>query len=141
MTDKSSGKLNEARNIVYGQDGDRGPFYVLQVDDQGRLQVVDTSDVTPPMEGQAPDGVTVTAVSGEVLAANPDRVAAVLVNDSDTEMYLAIGHAAVANQGIRLNAAGGSLVISKYGPLYSTEAVNAILAAAGNKEIAVQEFE
>lgn len=90
--------------------------------------------------GQTPVGVTVTAVSTLILAANANRKAAVITNDSDTTIYLAIGVAAQANRGIRLNANGGALVISRTGDIYSTEAVYGILAAAGNKIATAQEL-
>jgi len=90
--------------------------------------------------GQAPVGVTVTAASTQILAVNASRKAAIIVNDSDTAMYLAIGQTAVANTGIRLNANGGTLTISRTGDIYSTEAVNGILAAAGNKTATAQEL-
>jgi len=90
--------------------------------------------------GQTPVGVTVTAASTEILAANADRKVAIIVNDSDATMYLAIGVAAQANKGIRLNANGGTLVISRTGDIYSTEAIYGILAAAGNKTATAQEL-
>lgn len=90
--------------------------------------------------GQTPVGVTVTAASTLILAANANRKAAVITNDSDTTIYVAIGVAAQANKGIRLNANGGVLVISRTGDIYSTEAVYGILAAAGNKIATAQEL-
>ncbi len=82
---------------------------------------------------------TVTAASSEVLAANTDRRYALFINDSDTVIYLMLGADAVANQGIRLNANGGSYEISaKLGSLY-LGAVNAIHGGAGNKLLLVTE--
>jgi len=52
--------------------------------------------------------VMVGLVSTLVLAANPNRVDADLVNDGDNIIYLARGEAAVMNSGIRLNPNGGS---------------------------------
>ena len=46
-----------------------------------------------------------------VLAANPNRVDAELVNDGDDTIYLARGDAAVVGSGIRLNPNGGSYSI------------------------------
>lgn len=90
--------------------------------------------------GQTPVGITVTAASTQILAVNANRKVAIIVNDSDTTMYLAIGVAAQANKGIRLNANGGTLVISRTGDIFSTEVVNGILAAAGNKTATAQEL-
>lgn len=91
--------------------------------------------------GQTPVGVTVTAASTEILAANASRKVAVITNDSDTTIYLAIGVAAQANKGIRLNANGGVIVISRTGDIFSTEAIYGILAAAGNKVATAQELQ
>jgi len=52
--------------------------------------------------------VTVGLASTLVLAANPYRVDAELVNDGDNVIYLARGNAAVIGSGIRLNPNGGS---------------------------------
>ena len=70
--------------------------------------------------------VSVGAASTSVAVANPDRIALFLQNDHATQVvYLSLGGTAVANQGIRLNAAGGGVVISSY-----TGAVNAIATGA-----------
>lgn len=74
---------------------------------------------------------TIGVVSGVALAANANRKYALLVNDSDTVIYLKIGAAAVANAGIRLNASGGSYEMSAtYGNL-DTRVINAISTGAG----------
>ncbi len=62
------------------------------------------------------------------LAANANRRYAILVNDSDTTIYLGLGTAAVLNQGVRLNANGGSYEMSwELGNLY----IGAIYAIHG----------
>ncbi len=61
-----------------------------------------------PIEGSAISGVLVLGVTTEVLAANPNRADADFVNDGAEVIYLARGETAVVNQGIRLNANGGS---------------------------------
>lgn len=91
--------------------------------------------------GQTPVGITVTAANTEILAANASRKVAVIVNDSDAVVYLAIGVAAQASKGIRLNANGGNITISRTGDIFSTEAVYGILAAAGNKNVTAQELQ
>jgi len=83
--------------------------------------------------------VNVTTTTGAVLAANANRLYALLVNDSDTVIYIKLGAAAVANQGIRLNADGGSYEMSAMlGNLY-TGAINGIHAGTGNKVLLMTE--
>jgi len=82
---------------------------------------------------------TVTSTTGQALAANANRKYALLVNDSDTAIYIKLGAAAVANEGIRLNANGGSYEMSDlHGNLY-TGAINAIHGSTGNKTLLVTE--
>lgn len=70
--------------------------------------------------------VSVGTSTVQVAAANPRRVELFLQNDHATQVvYLGLGTAAVANQGIRLNAAGGGIVLSSY-----SGAVNAIATGA-----------
>jgi len=58
----------------------------------------------------SPAGVSVTTSSAQVLAANINRAKAILINDSDTVIYLARGMPAALNAGIRLNPLGGSWI-------------------------------
>ncbi len=51
---------------------------------------------------------SMTATSATVLAANGGRKYALVVNDGAADVYLNLGGTAVANQGIRINANGGS---------------------------------
>ena len=71
-----------------------------------------------------------------VLAANPGRKDAVFVNDSNQPIYLARGNDAVMNQGIRLNASGGSYEINRDNLFLG--AINAI-ATGGAKNLTVSE--
>ena len=72
----------------------------------------------------------VTGTTQAALAANKSRRYALFINDSDAVIYIKLGAAAVLNEGIRLNAAGGSYEISeRLGNMYMG-AVNAITAAA-----------
>lgn len=52
--------------------------------------------------------VSCANTSTEALAANSGRIAALFVNDSIQTIWIMIGATAVANEGIRLNANGGS---------------------------------
>ncbi len=83
--------------------------------------------------------VNVTVATGAVLAANVNRLYSLLVNDSDTTIYIGLGAAAVVNQGIRLNANGGSYEMSAlHGNLY-TGVINGIHSGVGNKVLLTTE--
>jgi hypothetical protein len=56
--------------------------------------------------------VTIGATSTTVLAAYDARKYCVLCNDSDEEIYISFGTAAVLNCGIRLNRKGGIIEIA-----------------------------
>lgn len=75
----------------------------------------------------------------EAVAANPQRTYLLLINDSDTALYLKLGAAAVVNQGIRLNANGGSLELSDINANLDLRAVNVIHGGAGNKALLITE--
>lgn len=83
--------------------------------------------------------VNVAAASTTILAVNTDRLYAVIVNDSDTVIYIALGAAAVVNSGIRLNANGGSFEIN-WTNLH-TCAIYGIHGGVGNKVVTVAESE
>ena len=78
--------------------------------------------------------VSVGATTTVALAANEARRYAVLVNDSDEDIYISLGAAAVLNKGIRLNAYGGTLNISGDRPFRG--AINAI-CTSGSKNLAI----
>jgi len=77
--------------------------------------------------------VSVGSSSTTVLASNANRKQAILVNDSDEEMYLKYGSGATVNSGLRLNSYGGTLVETVY-----TGIVTGI-TASGSKVISVLE--
>jgi len=89
------------------------------------------------------DTVTNTAVSvadssTTILSANDARKYALIVNDSDTTIYLALGAAAAVNRGIRINANGGAYEIN-WTNLFKG-AIYGIHAAAGvTKNVTVVE--
>lgn len=89
----------------------------------------------------APAGPNVTTTDSEIVAANRARNMIVLVNDSDADVYLATdGETAVLNQGIRLNASGGSAQYGGPGGLpLTTGPIRAIHGGTGNKVMGVQE--
>jgi len=82
-------------------------------------------------------GVNVTVASTTILALNADRLYALIVNESDEDMWLGIGVAAVAHIGIWLKAGGGFYEITWIN-LY-TGVINGIHAGAGNKIVTVME--
>lgn len=83
----------------------------------------------PSVSSATPTNVTVGVASTTVLAANANRKFAVFVNDSDTTIYLSLSGTAVMNEGIRLNASGGSYEINLTN-LY-LGVITAICVAAG----------
>ena len=72
---------------------------------------------------------SMTTTSAAVLATNGAREYALIVNDGSSACYLNLGSTAVASEGIRVNANGGSYEMSRnWGNLY-TGAINGILAS------------
>lgn len=86
--------------------------------------------------------VVTTAGAGSILAlaANAARKGFLLVNDSDTVMYVnVVGGAAVVNQGIRINANGGSYEESVENGNMTALAIYMITGVIG-KSVLVTEF-
>ena len=81
---------------------------------------------------------TIAAATTVALAANTTRKYALFENDSDEVIYIKVGVAAVLNQGIRLNASGGSYEMSFLIGNLNTGAVNAI-STSGSKVLLVAE--
>ena len=87
----------------------------------------------------APANATAGLASTEAVAENGSRTYLLIVNDSDTVVYLAIGATAVVGKGIRRNANGGSFeMLRDVGGNFSHQVVNAISSAAG-KILTIQE--
>jgi len=78
--------------------------------------------------------VAVGASDTTVLVAGADRKFAAFINDSDEVIYLSLSATAVMNEGIRLNANGGSFEINALN-LYTGE-VSAI-CASGSKNLTI----
>ena len=74
-----------------------------------------------------------------VLKADPGRVNVLLINDSDTVMYLMLGADAVVGEGIRLNAEGGSYEISVIAGTIDDRVINACHVGKGRKKILIVE--
>ncbi len=103
------------------------------------VQVSNTPDGAGDYTTPTHTAVSVAVTSTAALAANANRLYVLLVNDSDTTIYIKLGAAAVANQGIRLNASGGAYEISKKAGNLYTGAIYAIHGASGTKVLLVTE--
>lgn len=79
----------------------------------------------------------VTNSSQAALAANTGRKYALFINDSANVVYLKVGATAVANQGIRLEANGGSFELDAQNA--SQDVVNAIAGVAGPSTLLIAE--
>lgn len=83
--------------------------------------------------------VVVGTASTQVLAGNANRRYALFVNDSDEPIYLALGVAAVVNDGVRLNSRGGGYEMNaKVGNLFRG-AVHAVHGGTGTKRLLASE--
>ncbi len=83
--------------------------------------------------------VTCTNATTAALALNGGRISALFVNDSTQTIWIAINQDAVANEGIRLNANGGSYYITDADGNLDREAVNCIVAS-GTGNLLVTEW-
>lgn len=79
--------------------------------------------------------VSVGSSNTQVLAANSSRKLLILVNDSDENIYIALGETAILNSGIRLNKKGGSLTLDD--PKY-TGVVNAICSSGSKNLVGIE---
>lgn len=87
-----------------------------------------------------PGTLTIGTDSRLVFEANLKRLGAIMVNDSDTPIYLALGDGPAAlNSGIRINANGGAYEISVFNNPWLGQ-IHAIAAAAA-KNLCYQETE
>jgi len=95
-------------------------------------EIVSRRISSAPLKASSADegsgATTVGNTTTQIVAANADRKQIVICNDSDEPIYLGYGENAVMNQGIRLNAHGGSIVENVW-----TGVINAI-CASGAKE-------
>lgn len=100
--------------------------------------VINTADLIESMAlGKVTESHTVAtigAASGTVLAANASRKSALFINDSDAVIYLSIdGTNAELNDGVRLNANGGSYEMSAALGNLTTGIIKGISSAADKK--------
>ena len=83
--------------------------------------------------------VSCAATSTVALALRGSRVAALFINNSTQTIWIAINQTAVANEGIRLNANGGSYFITDADGNLDRDVVNCIVAS-GTGTILVTEW-
>ncbi len=74
---------------------------------------------------------TVGTASTLVCGRNSQRAWVILVNDGTSNIYLKLDAAAVANQGIRLNASGGAIILDAntpfFGEIFGIAAANSVI--------------
>lgn len=98
------------------------------------------NDTYNPIGVVAHTKITVGSTTTVALQANPKRKYAILINDSDAPIYVNLGAEANINEGIRINANGGSFEMSaNIGNLY-LGAINAV-SGTGNMTLLVMEGE
>lgn len=76
---------------------------------------------------------TVTNADTEAVAANAAREYLLLINDSDTDIYVTFSIAATTAIGIRINSGGGSYEMSRRNGNMDARAVRAIAGTTGKR--------
>lgn len=118
------GLLTNSR--MYGFDGIA--WDKLRIDGNGNLKVVNPS---PTPLNMTHTKVAAGITSKQIIPSNPNRKYLLIVNDSDSDIYINIGGNAVKNEGIRINANGGSFSMSVAESNISTVAINGISIGDG----------
>lgn len=96
------------------------------------------NDTHNPLSSASHTAVTIGSTTTPVLSANPKRRYVILINDSNEEIYIALGATATKNTGIRINANGGSFEMSRgIGNLYLGEIAG--VSTSGNMTLLVTE--
>ena len=85
--------------------------------------------------------VSCAVTSTVALALRGSRVAALFVNDSVVTIWIAINQTAVANEGIRLNASGGSYYITDADGNLDRDVVNCIVATGTGTVLVTEWFD
>ena len=81
--------------------------------------------------------IQVSTTSTSILPANSNRKYLLIVNNSDTDMYLSFGTDAVLNEGIPVNSSNGNYELQPW--FISTQAINCIHNSVGLKNLLVTE--
>lgn len=98
-------------------------------DIQGRV----AADVKADRASTATNTKATVGAASSVISTAKRRVSLMLVNDSDSAIYVAKGGTAALNEGIRLNAYGGSTVIEDW------DGAVAAISSGASKNIAICE--
>ena len=101
---------------------------------KGKLQTSAIVDEEKVSTSNLSDGITVDNTSTTILAANSNRYVAIIVNDSDEDIYLKYGSGAEMNKGIRLNSNGGTIVETMYTGIITG------ISTSGNKVATITEL-
>ena len=112
---------------IYNPDGK----YYLLINSDGSINVRNDDEDVSTATGTS---VTVGSSSTTVLAANTDRVTAIIVNDSNETIYLKYGNVATMNSGIRINSDGGSVTETSYTGIITG------ICSSGGKVVTVTEL-
>ena len=81
---------------------------------------------------------TVGVASSRIFTQNPDRLLAIIVNDSVNKIYLSLGANAVAGQGILLTSGGGSFSFGRGTDFPWLGEIHAISDGAGSNVTIVE---
>uniref|UniRef100_A0A6M3LTR8 Uncharacterized protein n=1 Tax=viral metagenome TaxID=1070528 RepID=A0A6M3LTR8_9ZZZZ len=136
--------------MTYARDSDIGSmtdtleFERPEIDDSRREQIQQAieqlTEFSDDIVYSAPATANVTVASTVIAVENTKRTFLSIVNNSDATIYIGIGAPAVVGSGTRINGDGGSVTFIR-GQNLTTQAINGIHAAAGNKAVSVQEGE
>lgn len=130
----NSAQSGKSATLVIGKDM---AFRVEQGLPATKLTDSDGNDIDPltqnvlssPTHGKTDVGTTSTAI----MAAQSDRNYALIINDSDTVVYLSLNGAAEVGKGIRLNPNGGAYEINQLN--LHTGVINGIHGGTGTKSV------
>lgn len=100
----------------------------LSADDKNKLMHASTVSGT----------LTVGVTSQKIFNLNPDRLLAIIVNDSANKIYLSLGAGATAGRGILLTASGGSFSFGRFTDFPWLGEIYAIADGAGSNVTIVE---
>jgi len=112
------------------------PLHVILTDSEGRTYKVASGGgsgggprivktIKEKSDSAIHTALSIKTTATDVIVGNTERKQLILINDSDETMYLSLGGDALLNEGIRLNASGGTYSDDVYiGPVSAIVAVN-----------------
>lgn len=113
---------------------DDGGDWVLRVVDSAPF-IVEVSHFDTPTHTE----INVNVTSTQLLAENLNRKYVLIINNSDTEIFISLGVTAVANKGILLMSKGSAFEISSMAGNLYTGVINAIHNSTGTKQVLITE--